>query len=360
VQSSTLAGNLRQLGKAYSWAKTIGRFDLDSFLCAGRVLNARQLESLASYIRSLAANAATSIQTSPSKMSTAQETRPAQLMDTGAFDNALSVIEDFLKWSLDAMNRGGPALFTFENLILERSRIELIFDYLRIGAAPSQRITPLEDAEIGNVRSAIGPKETTTGWIFPPVFSPHTQFRNWLMFETALELGVRRGELLKLKVTSLPRGSESGIRVVRYPDDPEDTRSKEPAVKTAERIIPASRNLLHYMNIYLTSSPPIGRNAHTSPYLFVTVNGAPISIDRSNDIIQGISAHSSVALSWHRLRHTWAESTAELLFDKPDGLDQLQWLGGWTSPDSPRRYTQNIVAKRAQESIRGYQENIYR
>jgi integrase len=264
VQSSTLAGNLRQLAKAYSWAKTIGRFDLDSFLCSGRILNARQLESLAAYIRSPESQAATSIQTSHSNKSTAQEIRPTQLMDTGAFDNALSVIEDFLKWSLDSMNRGGLALFQIEKLILERSRIELIFDYLHIGAAPSKRIIPLEDTEIRSIRAAIGPTETSSGWIFPPVFSPHTRFRNWLMFETALELGVRRGELLKLKVTSLPRGSESGIRVVRYPDDPEDTRSKEPAVKTAERIIPASRNLLLYEYLFDQSAADWAKRSYES------------------------------------------------------------------------------------------------
>ena len=363
VQSSTLAGNLRHVGKAYSWAKAIGNFDLDEFLCSGRVLNARQLESLAEYIRFSSVSTAETIQAAVGNKVSAQtspQTQPALLIDTGTFDNALSVIEDFLKWSLDSMNRGGPALFAFERLILERSRIELIFDYLRIGATPSRRIEPLEESEIRTIRMAVGPMETTNGWAFPPIFSSATSFRNWLMFETALDIGVRRGELLKLKVTSLPRGSDTGIRIIRYPDDPHDTRSKEPAVKTAERIVPASRNLLKWINIYLTSPPPIGRRVFTSPYLFVTVNGAPISIDRANDVIHAISVYSGIKLSWHRLRHTWAETTANILFDKPDGIDQLQWLGGWTNPDSPKRYVQNVVAKRAQDSIRAYQENIYR
>jgi integrase len=359
VQASTLANNLRQIGKVYSWARTIAHFDLDDFLCDGHVLNARQLESMAAYIRCSGTDNATPTQTPLSDKNSADQSDPIRWLDTGAFDNALSVIESLLKWSLDSMNRGGRALLPFEDLILERSRIELIFDYLRIGSAPAVRIEPLEEKQIETIRTAIGPQQTTTGWAFPRVFSPATTFRNWLMFETALDLGVRRGELLKLKVTSLPRGSDTGIRVVRYPDDGQDSRPREPAVKTAERIIPASRSLLRSMNTYVTSPPPIGRRGSTSPYLFVTVDGAPISIDRADDVIQDIAAYSSIEFSWHSLRHTWAEKMAEILFDKPDGLDQLQWLGGWTNPDSPRRYIQRIVAKRAQESIRTYQESLY-
>ena len=105
--------------------------------------------------------------------------------------------------------------------------------------------------EIRAIRNSIGPRRDTQGVLsFPEVFSPHTRMRNWLMFEVALELGIRRGELLKLRLDSLPRGADDGIRVLRRPDDPHDSRSKEPAVKTAERVIPSSRNLLAAMRCH--------------------------------------------------------------------------------------------------------------
>jgi len=356
VQSSTLAGNLRHLGKAYSWARTIARIDLDDFLCSGHTLDGRQIESLAAYVRE-PSEGVVKLSDKTRNKKIESEASPSDYLDAGAFDNALSVIENFLKWSLDAANRGGRSLLTFEKLILERSRIELIFDQLRIGAAQSHRIEPLEEHEVEVIRKAIGPSETTDGWRFPRVFAPGTRFRNWLMFETALELGLRRGELLKLKVASLPRGSNTGIRIIRYPDDPEDTRAKEPAVKTAERVLPASRGLLRLMNTYLTSPPPLGRISSRTPYLFVTTTGAPTSLDRSDDTIKDISGYSGVAVSWHRLRHTWAEKMAQLLCEKPNGLDQLQWLGGWTSLESPKRYIQNAIARSAQQSLTRYQES---
>ena len=81
------------------------------------------------------------------------------------------------------------------------------------------------------------------------------------MFEVALELGIRRGELLKLRLDSLPRGANDGVLILRRPDDPNDSRPHEPVAKTAERAIPASRFLLAAIRAYLfmTNPPPLGR-----------------------------------------------------------------------------------------------------
>ena len=56
-----------------------------------------------------------------------------------------------------------------------------------------------------------------SAWTFPEVFAPHARLRNWLMFEVALELGIRRGELLKLRLDSLPRGANDGVLILRRP-----------------------------------------------------------------------------------------------------------------------------------------------
>jgi integrase len=108
----------------------------------------------------------------------------------------------------------------------------------------------------------------------------------------ALELGIRRGELLKLRLDSLPRGAHDGVLILRRPDDPNDSRPHEPAVKTAERAIPASRTLLCAIRAYLTYPPPLGRVSGKSPYLFVARSGAPLSSDRADDVIVAIGRHS--------------------------------------------------------------------
>jgi integrase len=180
------------------------------------------------------------------------------------------------------------------------------------------------------------------------------------MVEIALQLGLRLGELLKLRLDSLPRGQQKALLVRRHPDDIYDTRRHEPAVKTAERGLPVSEPLLAMIRHYVTGGPPYGRINGKSPYLFVTDEGQPLSIGRAQDIIQVIGSRSGIEqLSWHRLRHTWAEQLAAYLLETPNGRDQLMYLGGWANPQSPQRYIQDAVAEQAQATLRAWQEALY-
>ena len=128
------------------------------------------------------------------------------------------------------------------------------------------------------------------------------------------------------------------VLILRRPDDPNDSRPHEPAVKTAERAIPAS----HFLRAALRAS------------------GEPLSSDRADDVIVAIGRHAGVTpLSWHRLRHTWAETMAEVLADQANGMDRLVYLGGWKSSSSASRYIQRAIAKQATASVREYQRKLY-
>src|SRR6516164_2212547 len=113
VQSSTLASNLRVLAWVYHWARESGGYDLDYRLTQGETIRNREIESLASSLRMRGGGRA---------------------LDTGAFDQHLAVIEDFLKWSLDSENRGGLSARSLEQLTAERNRLDQLFRSLRVGA----------------------------------------------------------------------------------------------------------------------------------------------------------------------------------------------------------------------------------
>ena len=344
VQASTLASNLRVLGKMYDWAWRIAMLDLDQYLTDGRLLTPQQLESLAAYLRENAT------------------LRDGSTIAPHTYNTHLSVIEDFLKWSLYPANRGGVVSFKLEELTAEREYLTLFFRSISISGSQSQRLQPLTEVEIKQIRDAIQPHPGSKGeWIFPNCgFSTQTALRNWLMFEVAHELGLRRGELLKLRLDSLPRGREESILVRRHPDDPHDSRTREPAVKTSERKLPASRNLLQALRHYITAPPPAGRVHGQSPYLFVNQQGNPIAIDTAQDIMRTIGKYSDVQpLSWHRLRHTWAERMAALLLDQPNGMDILMYLGGWSHPTSARHYIQNALARQSAQLLTRYQNELY-
>jgi integrase len=353
-QSSTLADNLRILGTLYAWARTSGGFELDDYLSQGNILTSRQIEAFAATLRMPDAFN----ELGPTLVS--QSVSP--LIDAGTHDHYLSIVEMFLLWALDSMNRGGCSVLTLEQLSAQRAHLTYLFASLRMGACPSERMEPLANREIASIRQAIGPvRKSESSWLFPEhVWAPPTRLRNWLMFEMALELCVRRGELLKLRLDSLPRGSDDGIRILRHPDDPADSRTNEPAVKTAERVIPASRTLLSALRAYITLPPPLGRVRGKSLYLFVTEKGYPLSLARTDDVIQDAGRYSGVVpLSWHRLRHTWSEQWATRLLDRPNGKDVLQYLGGWTNPHSPDHYIQHTIAQQAAELVRAYQQTLY-
>jgi integrase len=357
TQSSTLADNLRILGRLYTWAWSVGGFDLDDYLTGGQLLTVRQIESLAAYLQNYEASSRSSKNTQSSDNSI------SLFIDPGTYDHQLAVIEEFLKWALYSEHRGGIGQLSLEQLFAERCWLEEIFESLCIGARPSQPLEPLEDNDILAIRTAIGPIRgaNSNNWDFPErIFSKHTRLRNWLMFETALQLGIRRGELLKLKLDSIPRGSDDAIVVKRNADDLRDSRVREPAVKTAERAIPASRDLLLAFRTYLTMPPPIGRVRGTSPYLFTTKWGDPLSLDMADDIVQAIGKYSMISpLSWHRFRHTWAEKMAEELYSEPNGMEQLAYLGGWTNIASSGRYIERTKRHHGENFLRDRQKTLY-
>jgi len=341
VQSSTLTHNLNVIAQLYNWADQIAGLDLDDYLVGGNRLTARQIESLAAHLRNAQVEG---------------------VVRASTYNNRLTIAENFLIWALYPANRGGDTDLSLDQLTRERDQLRWLFHSLRMRQQTSLRRQPLSDTEIQTIRRLLQPIQAPgQNWQFSgDGFSPSVALRNWLMVEVALQLGLRRGEILKLRLDSLPRGANDGILVRRLPDDPSDSRLYEPAVKTAERMLPASRQLLDALRIYITSQPPYGRVKGYSPYLFVTHTGQPLSLDAARDILRVVRRQSGIRpLSWHRFRHTWAEQMADKLLDQPNGVDRLMYLGGWTHPASPQRYIAHALAQKAGDSLRLYQESLY-
>jgi hypothetical protein len=102
---------------------------MDDFLTSGKRLDARQIESLAVYLRAggRAEIAAIIIPRNSNEW-------PQDFPSPSTYDHQLSIAEEFLKWALDSANRGGTSDLTIEQLYAERTRLSDIFQSLRIGA----------------------------------------------------------------------------------------------------------------------------------------------------------------------------------------------------------------------------------
>jgi len=71
-----------------------------------------------------------------------------------------------------------------------------------------------------------------------PFLDPGVRLRNAIIFGLLNVTGMRRGELLSLRIDQLDFGDEPSVWVRRNQDDPVDPRTNQPATKTKERPLP--------------------------------------------------------------------------------------------------------------------------
>ena len=142
-------------------------------------------------------------------------------------------------------------------------------------------------------------------------FQKEVQVRNRLIFTLLLNCGLRAGELLNLRVNDLnPRNNT--LSIVRRHDCIEDQRLNQPLVKTGERIIPLSDELVIEIFDYINNFRDKYTKKKKHDVLFVTHSagktvGEPLSVSAYEKIISTIKKSSPELknLSGHRLRHSW-------------------------------------------------------
>jgi len=354
VGEKTLSDDLRAAGLLYAFCDEILKIDLDEHFADGARLTPHVLDQLFEYLRAGRGGG-----------------RGVRALTTTG--QLAANIERFLRWLADPSGRGGSAYVRPEELIHYGQRLNGVLRPLRAFRGRGQRIPPLTtDLDVA-LEELIGPIRGTDGRYLVPLrfqdtnpWKPSTQLRNWIAYRLGRELGLRRGEIGKIRIDDIESLREGAVVAVkRRPHDPADTRhsSNRPKVKTVERVLPISsvltQGLKQYQHTLLRDG---GRRGARTPYLLVTADGAPISgtsLDKiwvaPNRIIPGLR------MSWHVLRHTWAEETGDHLTEEHKGeldgdsvaLGILRELGGW-APQSltPFRYIQNTTRARGAKYLR--------
>ena len=364
---ASLTNDLRAIAILYNWAEaTEGIGNFEDFLTSGQVLNRDQLLTFIPYLQRRHYYEAAEVDSVlPDYIAC-----PSLVVDQ-TFNTRLFAIQQYLEWAIEPTHHGGEAILDEDERDMQTTKMMRVFVNENLPVGDSLRREPLTIAEVLLIRRAIAPDEFGN---FPPnVFTEDTRYRNWTMFETALNFGPRKGELLTLKVNHLPaHKDEKFLLIPRQQDAQEDPRKRRRLRgKTNERRVPPMNpNLLPSILGYRDAPPPLGRNdpRFTTPYLFVTKDGQPIANSTADHIIKQIGRYAArlldfdemfdahmraqtkeslLALSWHRIRHRWAEIAALALYRK---LGVRAWAilkewGGWRSEESMQRYIE--YAKRA-------------
>ncbi|KAF1703693.1 site-specific integrase [Pseudoxanthomonas suwonensis] len=144
-----------------------------------------------------------------------------------------------------------------------------------------------------------------------PFLNPEVQLRNSIIFGLLRHTGMRRGELLSLRLEQIDLGHEPYVWVRRNQDDKHDPRPYQPVTKTRERPLPIPEALANQIDRYMLKVRPTIAPARKHPYLLVSHRkgstwGKPLSASAlSSQIFPRMREVDSAfkAIHPHALRH---------------------------------------------------------
>lgn len=359
ASGNTLKADLRGVADLYEWGHKAFAGGLEGFLAAGGRLSAPQLDSLMDFVRSR----------------TYRRGKDERVRDIATAGLRIGAIETFLRWAADPLNRGGQVYIPESELLHYRERLRETFEPFRHSGSESVRPEPLTEVQDELLRDLIFPIRGAGGKVTLPVrfprqnpFKPESQVRNWLIYLLLRELGLRRGEALKIALDDLPKLEHDFLLIRRRPDDPADTRADRPQVKGIEAPVPATAVIQLALRVYLTDLRHPGRRKKGSPYLLTSASGRPMSVGALEGVWRTIRRrHASAfpSLGSHALRHTWAEEVAQDLIvgrqqPKENALAILREAGRWKpSSTTPLHYIQNALRAEAHNLLRARHHALY-
>lgn len=185
--------------------------------------------------------------------------------------------------------------------------------------------------------------------------------RNQLIISMYLALGVRRSELLGMRVRDI-NPSMQEVLILRRPDDPNDPRLSEPNTKTRDRLLPMTAELYRLVKSYLKLRQVIVRD--NREFLIVSKTGEPLSKSELNRIFRALDVVDGLeGIIPHVLRHSFFENLTDDLHATGHGdaeiLGYLRRLGGWSdNSDTPRRYTKGFAQRLAAEAALALQKKL--
>ncbi len=287
-------------------------------------------------------------------------------IDGSSAATRLRNIRDYLKWlCLARISKHGidaSLRFSLESSIQHTSNA--IEARLPSGAYKHSRIDQREGLEpevVSRILKVINPQSQENPWS-----DEHTKYRNELIILWLLNCGLRRGELLNIRIGDL-NFRESTVVVVRRADDLSDPRTNQPKVKTRGREIPLSAGLLDKTNAYIMNQRSAIRGARKQDFLFVASDsGVPLSIPSVNKIFTVLKKgfpEISNQLFPHIFRHTWNDIFSEEMDRNRVGEEQEKkarsYLMGWSETSgTAATYTRRHIRKKAQAASLQLQKNI--
>jgi len=219
-----------------------------------------------------------------------------------------------------------------------------------------------------------------------PFRSAEVRLRNAIIFGLFRYTGMRRGELLSLRIGEFDFGDEPTVWIRRNHDDSHDSRRYQPVAKTKERPLPLPEVLVNQINRYIMQVRAKISPARRHPYLLVSHHkgptwGKPLSISALNSQIfarmRAVDAgfaeihphafrhHFNYELSLAIDRHNSnvraeAPATPAPLISEAKELDVRAFLNGHRSNTSGNVYNRRHIREASDKAARQVQAGLKR
>lgn len=346
--TNTISHALTAIKLLYAWSDYYG-IDLESRFKRSELLFEHEIHSLRDFSQKRLAD------TKPKDGKVTSINRRQQRVSTESQFNRMSVIAEYVGF---IAGRLCPVTATSAEDI--RAMVAVVkANRPRINdlTAKDRSDTHLDDGLLDALEEIIRP-----GGEANPIADVGIQVRNSLMFTILRLTGMRRGELLNLKILDFDFKTEV-VRVVRRPDSAEDPRQYQPLAKTRERTIPLTPELMKRISDYIIKYRNKVPGARKHGFLFIThkagpYQGWPISNSGFGKFISGLTEIASNLQGFHShaLRHHWNYVFSQLVSEKgmtPEREEKVRsYLMGWSQTSgTAKTYNKRHIKEEAGKAV---------
>lgn len=208
---------------------------------------------------------------------------------------------------------------------------------------------------------------------FNPFTDKSVRVRNRLMFLLLYHLGIRRGELLNIRIKDIDF-NQNQLLIIRRADEKDDPRIDQPLAKTLDRRTPLKETLAKEIHNYILNYRRLVVGPRQPDFLFVThkpgpTKGLPLTISGYRKVmtIVRMAFPELYNLSGHRLRHAWNEQFSDLMdsMDSPPSEERQEEMRsnmmGWKlGSGTAATYNQRFIKRKGQEAALKLQEGMTR
>jgi len=342
VAANTITNALNALKALFAWEAHLG-FDLESAFGQGTFLDENQVRDLTDFLQRSLINKKSNGLVSFNR-------RP-KVVSPSVHYYRLSVAANYVEFLARQVSPSSADVRQIERMA---NMIKANRPARSSKSVPDRDEIHLSVAVIETLEEALKPGSPNN-----PAKEYGVQLRNALMFLILRLTGIRRGELLNLRIEDIDFGINT-LTISRRPDAKGDTRKFQPVVKTRPRAIRIEPALVARIQEYVLNQRSKLPRAKKHGYLFVThksgpSEGAPLSITAFQKWMREISSLVvDAGFHAHALRHNWnyefsRRADARKMGHEEEAKIRSYFMGWSPTSGTANTYNRRHIKEKAQE-----------